>query len=191
MEPLPADDPVLRHETVQASHFSCNLSAMLNKQIFCTNKPVVFLSNLKYVGNGESGREAFLDFRELRIFDRIITHEEFTFYSRPDRMMADEGDSRVSHHDIVNLTYEEFAKRVGQKCNHILRRVMVSPGNNMASALEIFALMCRNCTIILLVKFKLTVRSSDFYQHLPLFFNDLDASDRRKKAVYNLLNAIV
>lgn len=118
---------------------------MLNKAIYCQQKPISLLSNLKYVGNSADGFELFFSFKELRVFDRIINHEEYTFMSREDRVQRKERlDDRVSYFDLINLIYDEFTHFFSSKIDQILTDFLVVPGNNFVSAIEIFALICRN-----------------------------------------------
>lgn len=118
---------------------------MLNEVLYCQRKPISLLSRLKYIGNSSQGNEQFYYFRELRIFDRIINHEEYVFMSRPDRVASGEiVDDRVSFHEIVNTVYDEANMAIKQIIDDLLVEVLVSPGSNAISLIECMALLCRN-----------------------------------------------
>lgn len=123
----------------------CNVSVVLNGALYCQQKPISFLSNLKYIGNSADGFEPFFHFVELRVFDRIVSHEEFMFFSRFDRVSRKERtDDRISHFDIINAIYDEFTIHFGPKIDQVFNDLLVMPGNNYVSALDILAVMSRN-----------------------------------------------
>lgn len=125
----------------------CNVSVVLNGALYCQQKPVSLLSNLKFIGNSADGFEPFFHFVELRVFDRIVSHDEFVFMNRMDRVARKERtDDRVSHFDLVNAIYDEFTAFFGPKINQIVLDLLVAPGNNFVAALDIMAVIARNGT---------------------------------------------
>lgn len=142
-------------DTDQSSKFeslssSSNVSAMLNGTLYCQKKPIALISNLKYIGNSETKNEPFFEFRELKIFNRIISHDEYSFLSREERVTPRKNikDDRVSYFDLINLIYDEFTDQVSPNINFLLEMLAVCPGDNFISAIEIINLMCRNGKVI-------------------------------------------
>lgn len=164
----------------------------MNQVLYCQCKPISLLSRLRYIGNCKSGNEQFFKFKELRIFDRIVNHEEFVFISRKDRIASQNtADDRVSFHDVINLVYDEANSAISKAIEDILVTLLVSPGCNFVASVEVMSLMCRNGTLQLYPdKFRECMKKSMFFSTFPLLFNDLDNSKRRKKALYGLLKAM-
>ena len=159
---------------------------ILNGHIYVEKLQVQLLSNLKYIGNSEQMNEPFFEMKELRIHERLISHEEYVFMNRRERIEQDnEYDDRISFFDIVNLVYDEFNECISTSINYIIELLLVSPGNNFVSSIEIFTLLARNH------KFHDALKDSLFLSYYPLLFNDIDRSARRRNALKGLLNTII
>lgn len=159
----------------------CAVSLLLNGTLFCQMKPIFLQSSLMFFGNSKQRNEPFFEWRELRVFERAISHEEFVFYGRPDRVKPQAVDDRVSFHDLVSVIYDEFLEKVAQQVGTVFEKLLVSPGHNFISAAELVGVMARN------EKFRRQLKESAFTTYFPLLFNDVDASLRRKKALSSVL----
>lgn len=159
----------------------CAVSLLLNGTLFCQKKAIFFQSSLMFIGNSKQRNEPFYEWKELRVFERAISHEEFVFYGRKDRIKPQPADDRASFHDLVSVIYDEFLEKVAQQIGSVFERLLVSPGHNFISAAELVGQMARN------EKFRKQLKESMFTTYFPILFNDIDSSLRRKKALSSLL----
>jgi hypothetical protein len=159
----------------------CAVSLLLNGTLYCQKKAVYFQSNLMYIGNSKQHNEPFFEWKDFRVFERAISHEEFVFYGRKDRIRSQGMDDRVSYHDLVSVIYDEFLEKVSQQIGGVFEKLLASPGHNFISAADLVGQMARN------EKFRKLLKESMFTSYFPILFNDIDGSLRRKKALCSLL----
>lgn len=163
----------------------CKVNLLLNNKLYADGIEIILKSDLKYIGNTRDLNEPFFEFRDFRLFDRILSFAEFTFLSRLERVVPiNENDDRVSFFEVINEVFEEFKELVAPMISSIFDLILICPGSNYISSVEILTLLCRN------EKFREEMKKSEFFKLFPLFSNDMDHSLRRSKSLGTLLLAL-